>query len=117
MVMKEKELLGILSSNIKQYRLRGKLSQAALSEKASISINFLSDIETGKKWPSPQTMIKLAKVFSIEVYELFKPEGVLPDTSGQVIAKYTEEVLAMINKSVENVQTKYIAKLKHRSWI
>ena len=113
--MKEKELLGILSSNIRQYRLRGKLSQAALAEKAGISINFLSDIETGKKWPSPQTMIKLAKVFGVEVYELFKPEGILPDISDQAIARYTEEVLATINKSVENVQTKYMAKLKRRA--
>ena len=113
--MKEKELLGILSSNIRQYRLRGKLSQAALAEKAGISINFLSDIETVKKWPSPETMIKLAKVFNIEVYELLKPEEILPDISDQVIAKYTEEILATINKSVENVKTKYTAKLKRRS--
>jgi len=112
--MKEKELLGILSSNIRDYRLRNKLSQAALAEKADISINFLSDIETGKKWPSPRTLIKLAKVFSIEVYELLKPESVLPDASGQVIAKYTEEVLAVINQSVGKVQTKYMARLKGR---
>jgi transcriptional regulator with XRE-family HTH domain len=113
--MKEKDLLGILSTNIRQYRLRGKLSQAALAEKADISINFLSDIETVKKWPSPQTMIKLAKVFNIEVYELLKPEGILPDNSGQTIAKYTEEILATINKSVGSVQNKYMAKLKRRS--
>jgi transcriptional regulator with XRE-family HTH domain len=113
--MKEKELLGILSSNIKQYRRRGKWSQAALAEKIDISINFLSDIETGKKWPSPQTMIKFAKAFGIEVYELLKPESVLPDNSSQVIAKYTEEILDTINQSVETVQAKYTARMKSKA--
>jgi len=110
----EKDLLGILSSNIRQYRLRNKLSQAALAERANISINFLSDIETGKKWPSPRTLIKFANEFSIDAYELLKPEGVLPDASGQVIAKYTEDVLAVINQSVGKVQAKYAARLKGR---
>jgi transcriptional regulator with XRE-family HTH domain len=112
--MNEKELLMAVSSNIRRYRLIGKLSQSALSEKADVSINFISDIENGKKWPSIQTMIKFAKVFDVEVYELLKPEGVLPDNSGQVIAKYTKEILATINKSVENVEAKYAAQLKRR---
>jgi len=110
--MNEKELLGIVSSNIRQYRLRGKWSQSAFSEKTGISINFLSDIENEKKWPSIQTMIKFAKAFNIDVYELLKPENILPDKSSQVIAKYTKEILATINKSVENIETKYMAQMK-----
>jgi len=113
--MKDNELLGILSSNIRQYRLIGKFSQSALAEKADVSINFLSDIENGKKWPSIQTMSKLAKVFNIEVYELLKPSSILPDNSSQVIAKYTKELLAAINKSVDNVESKYMAQIKRRT--
>ena len=112
--MKENELLAILSSNIRQYRLRGKWSQAVLAEKADISINFLSDIENGKKWPSPRTMIKFAKAFNLEVYELLKPETMLPDDTGQVVSKYTEEVLKAINQSVGNIQNKYMTKLRRQ---
>ena len=110
--MNNKELLGIVSSNIRQYRLRGKWSQSAFAEKTDVSINFLSDIENGKKWPSINTMIKFAKAFNLGVYELFKPENILPDNSSQVIAKYTKEILAIINKSVEDVENKYISKMK-----
>jgi len=113
--MDNKELLGVVSSNIRQYRLHCKWSQSAFAEKTNISINFLSDIENGKKWPSMQTMIKFAKAFNLEVYELLKPEGVLPDNSSHVLAKYTKEILTTINKSVENIETKYMGQMKHRT--
>jgi len=113
--MDEKELLSILSSNIKEYRQRKKWSQSAFAEKADISINFLSDIETGKKWPSIQTMIKFANAFNIDVYELLKPENILPDKSSHVIEKYTKEILAIINKSVGNIENKYITQIKRRT--
>ena len=115
MDMNEKELLCTVSSNIRQYRLGSKWSQAVFAEKTGISINFLSDIENGKKWPSIQTMVKFAKAFNIEVYELLKPGNILPDDSSQVIARYTKEIMATINKSVENIETKYIAQMKRRA--
>jgi hypothetical protein len=60
-------------------------------------------------------MIKFARAFNLEVYELLKPEGILPDNSSHVIAKYTKEILAAINKSVENIETKYMAQMKPRA--
>jgi len=63
--MTERELLKVLSSNIKLYRGKYKWSQAKLAEKIDISINFLSDIENAKKWPSPTTMVKLANIFIV----------------------------------------------------
>jgi transcriptional regulator with XRE-family HTH domain len=109
--MTERALLGILSTNIRQYRARLRWSQAELAEKADISINFLSDIETGKKWASPHTMVKLAEVFSIETYELLKPESILPDDSTNVISKYTEDIVA----AIENIHDGYVVKLKKQT--
>jgi transcriptional regulator with XRE-family HTH domain len=105
--MKERDLLKILSSNIKQYRALFKWSQAELAEKVNISINFLSDIETGKKWASPNTMVKLATIFQIEVYELLKPPNLLPDKANNIIQKYTEDVYMAINQ----VRDIYLSKL------
>jgi transcriptional regulator with XRE-family HTH domain len=96
--MNERELLKTFGANIKHYRSLFKWSQAELAEKVDISINFLSDIETGKKWASPVTMVKFADVFNIEVYELFKPEEILPDKAGSIIQKYTSDVLAAISQ-------------------
>jgi transcriptional regulator with XRE-family HTH domain len=90
--MTERELLKIFSSNIRLYRTRFKWSQAELAEKMDISINFLSDIETGKKWASPTTIVKFANVFKIKAYELLKPFDVLPDNNKNIVEKFAEDV-------------------------
>lgn len=105
--MNERELLKVLGMNIKQNRTRLHWSQAELAEKVNISINFLSDIETGKKWASPITMVKLAGVFNIEAYELLKPLDVLPDNISGIIEKYKEDVCRAIDK----VHSTYLAKI------
>ena len=69
----EKELRLVLAANIKKYRNRRGWNQLLLSEKIGISANYLSVVETGKGWVTPLTLVKLAKVFNIEVFELFMP--------------------------------------------
>ena len=108
--MTERELLKVLSNNIKLYRGRYKWTQAELAEKINISINFLSDIETGKKWPSPTTLVKLAGIFNIEVYELLKPVDILPDNVNNIVEKYTEDILSAISA----VRKTYLSKLRNK---
>ena len=105
--MTERELLRMFSANIKHYRALFKWSQAELAEKADISINFLSDIETGKKWASPTTMVKFADVFHVKVYELFKPEHIMPAKAGSIIQKYNDDIVKAINRVRDN----YLQKL------
>jgi len=106
--MTERELLKILSGNIKLYRRRNNWTQAELAEKLEISINFLSDVETGKKWASPITLVKLADVFNIKVYELLKPVDILPDNVNIFMEKYTEDIYSAVN----DVHKSYATKLK-----
>jgi len=98
--MTERELLQIFSSNIKLYRARFRWSQAELAEKIDISINFLSDIETGKKWASPITMVKFANIFKIKAYELLKPSDVLPENYNSIIEKFAEDCTAYAELAV-----------------
>jgi transcriptional regulator with XRE-family HTH domain len=79
--MEETELRTVFGENIKKFRHRRGWNQLLLAEKLDISANFLSEIETGKGWVSPLTLVKLAKALEIEVFELFMP--VLPATAGQ----------------------------------
>ena len=104
--MTERELLKIFSANVKLYRARFKWSQAEFAEKINISINFLSDIETGKKWASPITMVKMANIFSIEPYELLKSPNFLPDNYSSVIKKYTEDIHSAIEKILDTYTQK-----------
>ena len=79
--MEEKELRSIFGENIKKFRNRRGWNQLLLAEKLDISANFLSEIETGKGWVSPLTLVKLANALEIEVFELFMP--ILSAATGQ----------------------------------
>jgi len=97
----EKDCRTLLSRNIKRHRNRLGLSQLQLALELDISAAFLSDIETGKKWVSAQTLSQIAKTLKIEVYELFKPEKTIRDDVSAVVARYLEDVDNVFIKSIE----------------
>ncbi|MDR2259006.1 MAG: helix-turn-helix domain-containing protein [Treponema sp.] len=94
----------ILAGNLKLYRNRRNWSQADLAEKSGLSVVYLSDIERGNKWPYLDTLVKLAEAFEMEVFELLKPQEVLSADAASVIAKFSEETAAIIEKSLENMR-------------
>ena len=96
--MTEVEFRQIFSANIRKYRKKMSLSQMDLARNACISANFLNDMENGKKWASPGTMVKIAEVLGIEAYELLKPEGLYPDNLNSIIKKYTDDIHFALDK-------------------
>ena len=74
-MMNIKELKAVYTANLKTLRTQKKLSQAEISEKVHITEKFYSDIETGRKWGSFETIVDLANAFGVEPYELFLPAG------------------------------------------
>jgi transcriptional regulator with XRE-family HTH domain len=107
--MTETEFRTIVRTNIRRYRDYRKWTQAELAEKLNISINFLSDIENGKKWISPATTVKFASVLNIEPFELFKPADALPSTVSSLFAKYNDEVIQALSVSLKQVYSYYQA--------
>lgn len=99
--MEGAEVRAILARNIKEFRSRRNWSQADLAEKAGISIVYLSDIERGNKWPYLDTLVKLVNAFKVEVHELLMPENTPPSNATTLLAKYNEEVAAILDKSLE----------------
>ena len=61
----------LFSFNIKYYRYLNNYSQEKLAELCDLSPRYISDIERGRKWFSFSNVVKIAKVFNIEYYELF----------------------------------------------
>jgi len=112
--MNEKDLRTILSINLRRYRNFRKFTQAEFAEKINISIPFLSDIENGKKWVSPNTLVRMANVLDIEAYELLKPEKILPDNAGNIIEKYTGDIHSAFEKMLEKLCTDYIKKISNK---
>ena len=109
--MTEFELKAILSHNIKRFRGYRRLSQADFAEKINISIPFLSDIENGKKWASPVTLVKIADALNIEVYELLKPESIIPDNATNIIEKYTSDIYQLFVETLNNTKKRYIQQI------
>jgi len=105
--MTEKELRDIFCKNIKEFRVNNNWSQVALAQKAGVSVNFINDIESGKKWASPATMIKIANALDIQVYELLKPPGLLPDNLNSILRKYTDSV----NESLKSIRTAFLQEM------
>jgi transcriptional regulator with XRE-family HTH domain len=106
--MEEAELRRVLSANIKYYRgLRG-WSQVKLAEKINISTNFLADIETGKSWVSSLTLVKLANIFEIGVYELFKPEKSLRDETKETLRSLVNDLSVTFEHTLSEIAKKYL---------
>jgi len=112
--MTEKDLRAVLSQNIRRFRGYRKLSQADFAEKIDISIPFLSDIENGKKWVSPTTLVKMADALNIETYELLKPETVIPDNAVNIIEKYTADIYRIFGDTLNDIQRNYIKQIKNK---
>jgi transcriptional regulator with XRE-family HTH domain len=91
----------ILSGNLKKLRNRREWSQTELAKKANISINFLSEIERGLKWPYPKTLQNLALALGVEVFEFFKPADSEPAIEDYMNRFSTDTVIAL-EKSVKN---------------
>jgi len=92
------ELKDTLGQNIKTRRGRNGWSQEELSDRADVSKNTISDIENGQKFARANTLVKLANALETDVYELVKPENILPDKNADIIAKYGEEVREAVEK-------------------
>jgi len=98
------EVRDILATNVKTLRRHRNWTQADLAEKSGLSIVYLSDIERGNKWPYLDTLVKLADVFKVDVYELVKPENVPPPTATKIIKKYTEEMTDIMVKTFKTTE-------------
>jgi len=99
--MTEKQFRTVVRTNIRRYRNYRKWTQTEFAEKVDISVNFLSDIENGKKWISPASMVKFASVLNIEPYELFKPVETPSQNISMLFAKYNDEVIQAVNNSLK----------------
>ncbi|MCL2881081.1 MAG: helix-turn-helix transcriptional regulator [Treponema sp.] len=104
----------MLSQNLKKIRSFRKFSQAEFAEKINISIPFLSDIENGKKWVSPATLVKMANALNIEAYELVKPEIIISENTVSLIEDYTADIYKIFGNALDNIRENYIQQINKK---
>ena len=78
------------------------MSQMDLAAEADLALNFISDLENGKKWFSPETLGKLSIALNIAPHQFF--------ASGPKYAGSGVEMLSMCNDiqvSMEKIMDDY----------
>lgn len=64
--------INLIREKIKKLRIERHLTQEKLSEKSSISSDYLSEIERGKKIPSLKRLIFIINALDISLAEFFE---------------------------------------------
>ena len=100
------ELRGILGKGIRFYRHQRQISQAALAEKANISITFLSNIERGIKYPTSDTLSAISNGLGVEVYELFRHDH-SPAEHRQLFERFKIDITKNVLETLETVYKAY----------
>lgn len=65
------EVIVLLGKRLKYLRRLKSLTQAQLAEKVGLSVNYISQIETGVASPTLKTLSILAQGLDVEIKELF----------------------------------------------
>lgn len=109
---KNSDLKFAIGERVRDFRIVNRYTQAQFAEMIDISINFLSEIENGKKGMSQETICKLCKRFHLSAdYILFG------NTTADVPA--SEQLITLANTlSPEDLQLvieylNALSKIKH----
>ena len=90
----------ILIENLKAMRKSHNWTQMQLSEKSGVSDAMIGCIETGKKYPSLETLDKLAQAFLIPTYMLIYDNSLPSDYQ---IADSIEAKKQLITRLIDEI--------------
>lgn len=90
----------ILSSNIKRYRIKKKLTQSDLSDLSGVSLPSIKNIETKKGLPRTNTLIAISRALDCRLQDLVKPMGELSNVRFRASSKMNrrEHILSQVSK-------------------
>ena len=99
----------LLGKRLKIARIERGLSQAEISKKVGISVNYVSLIENGKKFPSLRTLANLAEHLGVSTASLLDDDQLITDLKKilevhdvGVILKGLEQIIGSIEKDVRS---------------
>ena len=99
-MISSQDLRSLLGKRIQFHRKLRQLSQAALAERVDISITSLSQIERGIRYPTSETLSRVANSLEVDVCELFM-ESEAPAGNRLLLEKFKNDVLSSVLNSVQ----------------
>lgn len=97
--MNGKELQRRLSANLKELR-KGKFTQETLAEAAGLSVQMINNIEGCRRWPSEDTLAKIAAALKIDIQQLFTPSSAESEQTRTLYTVISEKIISDIRTSV-----------------
>jgi transcriptional regulator with XRE-family HTH domain len=85
--------------NLKRLRADKGISQAVLAEKCGLSNGHIGEIESGNRFPSPETLEKIASSFGLPAVTLLMNEA---DLRALETARTLDGVAVTLSKALEN---------------
>jgi transcriptional regulator with XRE-family HTH domain len=89
---------------MKEKRRLAGLTQAELAEKVSTATNYISMIESGKKFPSIGMIEKFAHALTIDPLELFSIKSPHKEIIGEYQNDMIEEIAAIITAKMRTLE-------------
>jgi len=94
-----KELHELLSRNLKTLRAYRNLTQDGLADAAGISKNYLAEIETSRKYPSPDVHLRLARALGVKPYQLLMEGG--PPADSALIGGLRDQLVREVTDAID----------------
>jgi len=98
--MTESDLRTVFGENLKRYRIIKGFSQAKLAEILDISPNFISELETGKRWLSSDTLVNLSEALGVNPYEFLRPLEISNNEIITFINEYTKKASDITSNAI-----------------
>jgi len=102
------DVRALLAMNLKRARNNRGWSQLALANELGMAPQFISNIELGKRWASPESIERLCKALHIKPYQLFMPTEVTVADKDGVIAQVREELTLRATAMIDEICSKYL---------
>ena len=71
--MDEKSTAKLFGEHLRKIRLEKRMSQEKLAHQSGYHPTYISHLETGKKQPTLQTIIQIAKSLDVKLADLLSP--------------------------------------------
>ncbi len=105
----------LIGSRIRAIRQSQRLSQAALAEKAHLSLPLISSIELGKSTMLVTTLLRITEALQVSADELLRPDvpsvnGIyqneFADLLGGCTPEEIESIIKIVKELIERMHTK-----------
>jgi len=108
----EKELLAIISKNLKEKRAEKKLSQLHLATMSGVSQSYIGEIEAGRKYPSLKVLNQLSNHLEIKPHELLLDKEIKYTTDiNYMLNELKTELKRKISFEIDNIASSYYGKI------